>query len=434
MESEVLSRRAVDGAEAGDGCVVRAIDACLARIVARDPAIGAWAYVGAPQARAQARRIDALDRRTDLVDREVGVLHGVPIGVKDVIATADMPTAFGHRANARRMSPDDAECVRRARAAGAIVVGKTSTAEFALSAPPATRHPSAPMRSPGGSSAGSAAAVAAGMTPIALATQTGGSTIRPASYCGVIGFKPSFGLINRRGMMPLSPSLDTIAVIARSVDWTAKCVDAIADRRLAPVAARALHVGLYAASEAPPHPLVAAALQNAAAAFASIGATIRQIEPQPDDVALRDDHATIVFGEAHATLFRYLDHPASLRAATRRLFAAPPPSPAMLAAAGERAARARADVERWFDDVDIVLAPSVTGPAPRRGCSGDPTPCIVWTLLHLPCLTLPTGVCDDGGLPIGVQLIARPGADALLIAAARVLESAIDARHGKPAQ
>ncbi|MET3436057.1 Asp-tRNA(Asn)/Glu-tRNA(Gln) amidotransferase A subunit family amidase [Sphingomonas sp. 1185] len=272
------------------------------------------------------------------------------------------------------------------------------------------------------------------MTPIALATQTGGSAIRPASYCGVVGFKPSFGLIDRRGVMPLSPSLDTVAVIGRSVDWVARCTAAIVDRPLLSVAARSLRVGLYLGSEDELDPLVAAALQEAAASFLSAGATVRSIALQADDAYLRRDHATIAIWEARAALSCHLDDPASLRATTRRVFATQSPCPGEFAAAVERAAHARANLERWFDGADIILAPSVTGPAPRRGSSGDPSPCLLWTLLHLPCLTLPTGIRDEGGLPIGIQLIAHPNEDPLLIAAARLLESCIAARHSKATQ
>lgn len=410
-----------------EGSVRRRIDDCLATIETREPAIRAWAYVGEEQARTQADRHDRLSG-------VAGRFHGMPIGVKDVIATMDMPTAYGHRADRQQTLAEDAVCVSRARDAGAVVVGKTATAEFALSAPPATRHPFAPMRSPGGSSAGSAAAVASGMIPLALATQTGGSAIRPASYCGVIGFKPSFGLIDRTGVLPLSPSFDTVAVIGRTVDLVASFAGVIAQRTWpSPAPVHGLTVGLYATdatSGATLHPLVRAALAAAEVAFRSTGAVLRRIEPRREDTVLCGDHATIALTEARQSLSRYLHDPSSqLRAATRRAFAAQMPSSRTIAAAHRRAGRARNDVDRWFGDSDVLLAPAVTGPAPRRGNSGDPTPCIVWTLLHLPCLTLPTCVTDDDNLPIGVQLIARAGADASLIDAARLLERVFDERR-----
>src|ERR1043166_8199413 len=185
------------------------VRACLARIAEREHEIGAWAYLDPEQALEQARALDASPLR--------GLLHGMPVGIKDIIDTADMPTEYGSPIYANNRPAWDAACVSALRGAGAIIMGKTVTSELATSYRGKTANPHNPAHTPGGSSSGSAAAVADFMVPLALGTQTGGSTIRPASFCGVVGYKPSFGLINRHGVKPVSESLDTIGLIARSV-------------------------------------------------------------------------------------------------------------------------------------------------------------------------------------------------------------------------
>ena len=187
-----------------------AVEECLERIAEREEAVHAWAFLDPDAALDQARRLEMSTSR--------GPLHGVPVGVKDIFDTADMPTEYGS-AIYRGNRPDrDAAVVARLRTAGAVILGKTATTEFAALAPTETRNPRALAHSPGGSSSGSAAAVADGMVPLALGTQTVGSTVRPASYCGVVGFKPSFGAVPFRGAKPLSPSQDTVGLFARDVE------------------------------------------------------------------------------------------------------------------------------------------------------------------------------------------------------------------------
>ena len=198
------------------------VTAYLDRIEAREAVVGAWQYLDREQALATARQRDAEAPR--------GPLHGVPIAVKDLIDTVDMPTAYGS-AIYRGHRPDaDASCVALARAAGAIVLGKTVTTEFATFTPGKTANPRNPAHTPGGSSSGSAAAVADGMAPLAFGTQTAGSVIRPGAYCGCVAYKPSFGLINRAGVKPLADSLDTIGVFARSVDDAAFFAGVLSER------------------------------------------------------------------------------------------------------------------------------------------------------------------------------------------------------------
>jgi amidase len=218
----LAAREAAARIAAGELTAQALVQSCLERIAAREPAVGAWAYLDPDQAMAEARARDQAAAR--------GPLHGVPIGVKDIMDTADMPTGYGSRAYRGFRPAADAACVALARAAGAVVLGKTVTTEFAAMSPGKTRNPHDATRTPGGSSSGSAAAVADHMVPLAFGTQTAGSIIRPASFCGVVGMKPSFGLIATAGTKPLAPGLDTIGGFARSVGDIAFFLAALADR------------------------------------------------------------------------------------------------------------------------------------------------------------------------------------------------------------
>ena len=216
--------------------------ACLRRIPETEPRLKAWAYVDGEHAMAQARALDAKRKS----GAQIGALHGVPVGIKDVIDTAGMPTEYGSPLGQGRVPREDALLVAKLRAAGAVILGKTVTTELAFMQPSGSRNPHDPERTPGGSSSGSAVAVAAGQVPLAVGTQTGGSVIRPASYCGVVGFKPSYGLIGRSGVLTQSPFLDTIGGFARSLEDVALLVEAMAGRpagrrqpaRLGPAARR----------------------------------------------------------------------------------------------------------------------------------------------------------------------------------------------------
>src|SRR5579885_2458435 len=213
--------------------------ACLERIQSREATVGAWAHIDPDHALAEARARDQSAQR--------GPLHGVPIGVKDIMDTADLPTGYGSRAYHGHRPGSDAACVALARAAGAVILGKTVTTEFAAMSPGKTRNPHDPAHTPGGSSSGSAAGVADFMMPLAFGTQTAGSIVRPASFCGVVGYKPSFGLVATAGVKPLAPSLDTIGGFARSVADVALFIAALTDRRdLVPSAPAARpRIGIY---------------------------------------------------------------------------------------------------------------------------------------------------------------------------------------------
>jgi Asp-tRNA(Asn)/Glu-tRNA(Gln) amidotransferase A subunit family amidase len=399
------------------------VTAFLARIAAREKTVGAWHYLDREAALATARWRDNEAPR--------GPLHGVPIAVKDLIDTADMPTAYGSPIYHGHRPAADASCVALMRAAGAIVLGKTVTTEFACFTPGKTANPHNPAHTPGGSSSGSAAAVAAGMAPLAFGTQTAGSVIRPAAYCGVIGYKPSFGVINRAGVKPLADSLDTIGVMARTVADAAFCVGVLAERpalrRVRPPAF-APRFGLYRTplwdmAEA----ATAAALDAARAALEGAGAAVGELAIAPEHEGLNPAQEQIMgFELVRALAYERLEHSAELSPALARLL------DAGLAVGAEDydraracAAAARARLPEFFGGCDAVLVPAAPGEAPAGlGATGDPVFNRMWTLLGVPCVTVPAR-WGASGLPTGVQLVGRVGDDAHLLAAALFLERAL---------
>jgi len=399
----------------------------LRRVAEHDDALHAWATIRTDDVLAEAAALQSGPR--------AGPLFGVPIGVKDVFETADLPTSYGSRAYAGRSAPADAACVAIARARGAIVMGKTATTEFASVAPCATRNPHALGHTPGGSSSGSAAAVASGMVPFAFGTQTAGSIIRPASYCGVVGFKPTFGAIPRAGLKSLSDSLDTVGVLGcdvRSVGWFGSI---IADRpSWDAVPARALKIGLCRT------PLwdraqagVRARIDHVVKLLRAAGiATIEVADPE-GFFALLDAHLAIMAREVPQSLSdAYYRHPAALNPKT--LAVAQPDAPADVRSydrALALAERARHGSDALFQDCDVILSLSALDTAPAGlQSTGDPICNRVWTLLHLPCINVPAGVSDDG-LPIGIQLIGPRARDETLLAAAAIIEDIITAEITK---
>lgn len=383
----------------------------LARAAAR-PEVAAWAHLDPAQALAEAEALDA---------RGQGALPllGVPIGVKDVIDTVDQPTAYGSAAFAGHRPAADAGCVALARAAGATVLGKTVTTEFAANAPRQTRNPHHLEHTPGGSSQGSAAAVAAGMVPLAFGTQTAGSIIRPASYCGVVGYKPSFGLITRSGVSPLSDSLDTIGLMARSVADIAWGVAAIAGRPgLATARAEGMpHIGLYDRENwGSLSPENQAALAHAETALARAGA---RLAPLPrlacHDALLAAQQALMDWEVPRALAYARLRCFDQLSPLTQSFLLRPQPSPEVYDAARATAEAARQSLPQRTAGLDAWIAPAAPGIAPRGlESTGDPIFNRLWTVLHLPCLTVP--VLRAQGLPVGVQIIARDDATALGLA------------------
>jgi amidase len=397
--------------------------ACLDRIAAREAVVGAWHYLDRDAALAAARQRDAEPPR--------GPLHGIPIAVKDLIDTADMPTGYGSPIYEGHRPAADAACVALARAAGAVALGKTVTTEFACFTAGKTANPHNPAHTPGGSSSGSAAAVADGMVPLAFGSQTAGSTIRPAAYCGCIGYKPSFGLIQRAGVKALADSLDTIGAMARTVDDVAYFTGVIAGRpalRDVKMPAAPPRFGLYRTpmwGEAEPSTI--AALDRARTALEKAGAWIAEIVVPPEHQTLSAaQEAVMGFELVRALADERLNHSAQLSPRLAQLLdqGMTVGADAYDAALAETAS-ARARLDGFFGPCDAMLVPAAPGAAPPGlGYTGDPVFNRMWTLLGTPCLTLPA-IWGDSGLPTGVQLVARIGADARLMAAGLFLERAL---------
>lgn len=397
--------------------------AYLDRIEAREPIVGAWQYLDREQALATARRRDAEPPR--------GPLHGIPLAVKDLIDTVDMPTTYGSSIYHGHRPAADASCVALAKAAGAVVVGKTVTTEFAAFTPGKTTNPRNPAHTPGGSSSGSAAAVADGMAPLAFGTQTAGSVIRPAAYCGCVGYKPSFGLINRAGVKPLADSLDTVGVLAPTVEDAAFFVGVLSERpalRHLAMPSEAPRFGLYRtpmwdAAE----PATAAALDEARAALERAGAAVAELAVAPEHHGLAEAQNTIMCFEA----VRAFAHERTLHSAELSPRFAQMLDAGMAIGADEydralaRAVAARVGLAAFFGACDAVLVPAAPGEAPiGLGNTGDPIFNRMWTLLGVPCVTLPARWAENG-LPTGVQLVGRAGDDARLMACAAFLERSL---------
>jgi Asp-tRNA(Asn)/Glu-tRNA(Gln) amidotransferase A subunit family amidase len=402
--------------EAGEGCLtaLAAVERCLAQI-GSDP-IHAWAALDPEFARRQARELDAGPNR--------GSLHGIPIGVKDIFDTADLPTAYGSPIYAGHRPAWDAACVAAARAAGAIVIGKTVTTEFATMVPARTVHPRDPRRTPGGSSSGSAAAVAAGMVRMAYGTQTVGSTIRPAAYCGVVGYKPSYGMISRSGMKMGAESLDTVGLIARTVEDVALFASASAMRpELAYVGV--IEKPRLAVCTSPNWRHMsregAQAFERVVERLEQEGARMSVLDlPEVFDKLDAAAADILVYEMARGLAHEFAHH----RSRIHRMLRERVESGATLPLSRyEQALACAADCRRWLAEhvknVDAIITPSATGEAPiGLASTGDTAMNRLWTLLHGPCITVPVG---DGpnGMPLGLQLVALPRADAHLLAVAK---------------
>jgi len=399
-----------------------AAEAALAAIEARDDGVRAFASVDPAAVRAAAAAVDA----AAATGRAPQPLRGVTVAVKDVIDTADLPTEHGSPIYAGRRPERDAASVAALRAAGAVIVGKAHTAELAGFHPPPTTNPHRATHTPGGSSSGSAAAVAAGMATAALGTQTAGSVLRPAAFCGVVGYKPTFGTISRNGVLAGADSLDTVGVLATSVA-DAAAVAAVAAGRPSlarPGTREPRRVGLlrptgWERADRATH----AAVAEAAAALAGGGAPVAWDAPAWYADAL-DDHRVVMRWEvARAFAWERAHHWDALSAEQQEMIGEG------LAVSEERmdlAVRRRrasaVEVARWCAAVDVIVLPAAPGEAPEGlGSTGDPVFLAPWTFWGHPAVSVPWG---DGstGLPLGVQLVGARGADAALLAAAARLE------------
>ncbi|MCB2102830.1 MAG: amidase, partial [Rhodobacterales bacterium] len=347
--------------------------------------------------------------------------------------TVDFPTAYGSDIYAGHRPAADAAAVAALRDAGALVIGKSVSTEFAYWQAGKTRHPLNPAHTPGGSSSGSAAAVAAGMVPLAIGSQTAASTIRPAAYCGIVGFKPSQGLISLAGVKALAGSLDTVGVFARDGAGVAAIAAVLTGRpdladsppAHGPFTFRLADAAEWAQVDAD----ALVRTRDAAARLAAAGAeVVDRPAPAPFDNLVPVQSLIMAWEAARDLAHERLAHGTRVSQSVRDLFHQARDIPAR---AHDDACRIRdaavADLERLFDGADFLLAPSATGEAPRReDGTGNPDLSRAWTLLGLPSLTLPLGP-GAGGLPLGLQVAARPRQDHRLLAAAAWLEAALTA-------
>ncbi len=408
------------------------VRACLDRIAAMEGEIRAFAHLDRDHALAQARALD--ERRAQ--GRPLGPLNGVPVAIKDIIDTADFPTELGSPLAAGRRPWRDATVVARLRAAGAVIIGKTVTTELAYYHPGPTRNPHDPTRTPGGSSSGSAAAVAAQMVPLALGSQTNGSVIRPAAFCGVFAVKPSHGLVSRAGVLALSRKLDHIGAFARSLADLALILDVIAghdpaDPDTQPFAAPDFRAVAREQPPLPPRfafvrtPVWDKAEPETKAAFeeltAALGPAVAPVELPAALAEAWEVHRTIMAtemahnlspivarGEPSEVMRRLLAHGGSVRAVD-------------YLAALAKAPRFAASLAEIFDAYDAILTPAAPGVAPKGlAATGDPAFCTLWTLSGLPALSLPL-LAGESGLPLGVQLVGAAGHDARLLRTAGAL-------------
>lgn len=391
---------------------------CLERIDAREPEVQAWSYIDRDGALQRARELDRGPVQ--------GLLHGLPIGVKDLYDTADMPTTYGSTIYAGHRPAADASTVALCREQGGIMLGKTVTTEFATFNPGKTRNPHRLTHTPGGSSSGSAAAVADLMVPLAFASQTAASVIRPAAYCGIVGYKPSYGLVNRAGVKPLSDSLDTMGFLARSVDDVALFAAAASgDRALMQLDVGSTPRIAMCATHEWPHADVDTrlAMQQAASRLSHAGVVVRDVQtPMLFSQLLQVQKEIMGYELAHSLAHERLRHADQLSPKLQALLEEGLRIPAERHWANiQLAYSARAKVSSSFGDNEAWLAPSATGEAPATlDQTGDPVFGRVWTLLGLPCVHLPF-TTGQSGMPVGLQLVGRYGDDRVVLRIARWL-------------
>jgi Asp-tRNA(Asn)/Glu-tRNA(Gln) amidotransferase A subunit family amidase len=396
------------------------MESCLARIAEREPAVRAFAWLEPARALAAARRADA-----------ALPLGGLPVAVKDVIDTEEYPTQHGSPIWAGNRPRGDAACVAWARAAGAVVAGKTVTTEFATRFPGPTRNPANLAHTPGGSSSGSAAAVADFMVPLAFGTQTAGSIIRPAAYCGIVGYKPTYGTISRIGMKIMADSLDTMGCMARSVADVALFAGTLSGRDLGNPdvsPGRAPKVGLCRS------PFWPAALSETVALMERVSAALSRAGAAVSDHELPGAYAGI--GEAHPVIMNVESARAiGWELTTQRHLVSTQlrerlePALALPAEALDRAhAAANACIEGFAaatEGLDVLVTPAAPGEAPEGiDWTGDPTFNSLWTTLRVPCVTVPAGT-GPRGLPLGIQIVGRMGDDRAVLAWARWVQHAL---------
>jgi Asp-tRNA(Asn)/Glu-tRNA(Gln) amidotransferase A subunit family amidase len=416
------------------------VGACLERIRALEPQVQAWTFLDEDHALAQARAADERKRTGE----PIGPLHGVPVALKDIIDTADMLTENGCALHKGRLPREDAVVVQMLRGAGAVMLGKAVTTECAYFAPGKTRNPHNPEHTPGGSSSGSAAAVAAAMVPLALGSQTNGSTIRPAAFCGVYGFKPTHGLIPRTGVLTLSRTLDHIGLFARSIDDIALLAEQVCggDDRDPDTRPRArVPFGAISREEPPLEPMLAFvktpywdhvdadAKEALAELVDALGERVEEVDLTPSAADAWAAHKAIMESEMAAnferewTLGRDRLSP-QLRSLIER-------GREVRAVDYQRALRGIPRIVDSFDELfmeryDAILTPAAPGTAPKGlESTGDPSFCTLWTLCGMPAISLPI-MRGANGMPLGVQLVGRGNFDARLLRTARWLVARLE--------
>jgi Asp-tRNA(Asn)/Glu-tRNA(Gln) amidotransferase A subunit family amidase len=421
------------------------LDACLERVDRLEPAVRAWVFLDREQARAEAERLHAELRR----GQWRGPLHGVPLAVKDIFDVFDWPTAAGSKLWANSVARRDATVVARLRAAGAVFPGKTVTTQYASFDPPVTRNPWDHSRTPGGSSSGSAAAVACGMVPAALGSQTGGSITRPASYCGVAGCKPTWGRVSVAGVVPLAPSLDHVGPIAGCVRDLALLLQVMAGPDpFDPTCADRPVPDYVAALDRPAPPRIGrlrglfeeraeepmrALMEQVTVALGRGGAPIRSVALPAGFAEVLPRHRTVMAVESAAfhepRLRRHPDdYEPRIRGLLEEGIACPAPE---YARCKEHQRGLFAAMEACLQDVDVLLTPATTGPAPAADTTGDPAFNAPWSYTGLPTVSLPAGWTKEG-LPLAIQLTGRPWSEADLLAAAAWCEERLAVERREP--
>jgi aspartyl-tRNA(Asn)/glutamyl-tRNA(Gln) amidotransferase subunit A len=416
------------------------LESCLDRIDRSEERIQAWVLVDRSGAFEAARRLDGEAQQ----GRFRSPLHGVPVGLKDIIHAAGLKTTSGARGFADTVPGEDAPCVARLRTAGAVIVGKLQTTEFAFSDPAVTRNPWHPAHTPGGSSAGSAAAVAARMVPLALGSQTVGSVLRPAAFCGVVGVKPTYGWVSRRGVVPLAWSLDHVGVFARRVADAALAVSVLAGHDPADPSSTSLPIPEIAGVATAPiersprlgligDPFMSHATPGARAHLDDVARTLAargaHVEPVRLPSLMGALYAAVItvsraeVGAIHSDSYRR--HAEAYRPRIRAGIELGQCIPADVYLRAQRIRRqVRHDLLPLLARYDALVMPSAPGPAPDRSTTGDAVFNGPWTGLGVPTVSLPSGLSAEG-LPLGTQLIGAPLGEARLLATARWVESAI---------
>ncbi|MBX3503518.1 MAG: amidase [Alphaproteobacteria bacterium] len=405
------------GLRAGSLSAQGVLDACFARFHAREAAVGAWETID----EAAARRIAGMNL--------VGPLAGLPVGVKDIIDTVDLPTGYGSKAFVGHRPDADAACVAALRYAGAVVLGKTVSTEFASMHPGRTRNPHDLQHTPGGSSSGSAAAVADGMVPVALGTQTAGSVIRPGSFCGVVAYKGSYGWTDTAGIHPLAPSFDTLGFYARTVADIAPVRAALARDARNRVTARKPVIGLCRTPQwDQAGPGTKRVVEGAFEKLRVAGATVFEVVCPPSWDRLVETHRRFMLREMPAVFEKIIAaHGGKISQGFKDQVAEGASISAREAAVlAQEIADRRADFARMIGRGEIWLTPAAPDEAPRGiERTGDPLFNRLWTLLGGPLMSIPAGK-GARGLPIGVQLVGAPGTDDDLLDAAAWVEAALE--------